>query len=151
MHLRTLKWIRFVAPPALVFLPASTAHAQKIPDAALWWVGASLLAPFLAVPIKLGIRRLLALPVAASRLWMISAIEWVLWFPVGFAALRYAGTSPPGVVLLVLASVAWLHKIRVPDASWSSALYLSLPTPVLAGALPFLAFALHSFVARLAV
>ena len=150
MHLRAPKWIRFVVPLALVLLPASAAHAQRIPDAAIWWVGASLLAPFLAVPVKLGILRLLALEVAGSRLWMISAIEWVLWFPVGFVVLRYARSSPPVVVLLLFASVVWLHRIRVADASWSSALYLSLPPPFLAIALPFLAFAFHAFLERLA-
>jgi hypothetical protein len=116
----------------------------------MWWVGASLLAPFLAVPVKLGILRLLALEVAGSRLWMISGLEWVLWFPVGFLVLRYGGSSPPAVVLLLFASVVWLHRVRVPNTPWSSALYLSLPTPVLAIALPFLAFVSHSFLDRLA-
>jgi hypothetical protein len=145
------KWTPFVVPLALVLLPASAAHAQRISDAAIWWVGTSLLAPFLAVPVKLGILRLLALEVAASRLWMISAIEWVLWFPLGFIVLRYARSSPPAVVLLLFASVVWLHRIRVADAPWSSALYLSLPPPVLAIGLPFLAFILHQFLERLAV
>jgi hypothetical protein len=150
MHIRAPHWIPFVVSLALVFLPASAAQAQKIPDAAIWWVGASLLAPFLAVPVKLGILRLLALEVAGSRLWMISAIEWVLWFPVGFVALRYAHSSPPLVVLLLFASVVGLHRIRIPDAPWSRALYLSLPTPVLAIALPFLAFVAYAFLERLA-
>ena len=151
MHLRAPKWIRFVVPLALVLFPASAAYAQRIPDAAVWWVGASLLAPFLAVPVKLVILRLMAIKVASSRLWIISAIEWVLWFPVSFVALRYAHSSPPVVVLLLFASVVWLHRIRVADAPWSSAIYLSLPTPVLAIALPFLAFVLHAFLERLAV
>lgn len=150
MRVRAPRSARFLVPLALVLLQASAAHAQRIPDAAIWWVGTSLLAPFLAVPVKLGILRLLALEVAGSRLWMISAIEWLLWFPLGFVLLRYARSSPPVVVLLLFASVAWLHRIRVADASWSSAVYLSLPTPVLATALPFLAFVLHQFLERLA-
>jgi hypothetical protein len=150
MRVRALSWARFVVPLALILLPASAAHAQKIPDAAIWWVGTSLLAPFLAVPVKLGILHLLALNVAGSRLWMISAIEWVLWFPFGFVVLRYARSSPPVVVLLLFALAAWLHRTRVADAPWSSALYLSLPTPVLAIALPFLAFVFHQFLERLA-
>jgi hypothetical protein len=77
-------------------------------------------------------------------------IEWVLWFPLGFVLLRYAGSSPPVVVLLLFASVVWIHRIRVVDAAWSSALYLSLPTPVLAITLPFLAFVLHQFLTELA-
>jgi hypothetical protein len=149
MRVRAPRWACFVVLLALALLPASTAHAQRIPDAAVWWVGSSLLAPFLAVPVKLVILRLLALEVAGSRLWMISAIEWLLWFPLGFAVLRYARSSPPVVVLLVFGSVVWLHRIRVAGAPWSSALYLSLPTPVLAIALPFLAFVLHQFLERL--
>jgi len=150
MRVRARRWACFVVPMALVLLPASAAHAQRVPDAAIWWVGASLLAPFLAVPVKLGMLRLLALEVSGSRLWIISAIEWALWFPLGFVLLRYARSSPPIVVLLLFASVVWLHKIRVADAPWSSALYLSLPTPILAIALPFLAFVLHQFLERLA-
>ncbi len=150
MRLRAPGLIRFVVLLALVLLPASAAHAQRIPDAAIWWVGTSLLAPFLAVPVKLGILRLLALKVAGSHLWMISAIEWVIWFPIGFVVLRYSRSSPPVVVLLLFASVVWLHRIRVADAPWSSALYLSLPTPILASVLPFLAFVLHQFLERLA-
>ena len=150
MPLRVPMWIRFVLPLTLVLLPASTAHAQKIPDAAILWVGASLLAPFLAVPVKLGVLHLLALDVAGSRLWMMSAIEWILWFPVGFFVLRYARLSPPVVVLLLFSSVVWLHRLRVANAPWSSALYLSLPTPLLAIALPLLAFVSHAFLDRLA-
>jgi hypothetical protein len=149
MRVRAPRWACFVVLLALALLPASTAHAQRIPDAAVWWVGSSLLAPFLAVPVKLVILRLLALEVAGSRLWIISAIEWVLWFPVGFVVLRYGRSSPPVVVLLLFASGVWLHRIRVAGAPWSSALYLSLPTPVLAIALPFLAFVLHQFLERL--
>jgi hypothetical protein len=150
MYLRAPKWVQFVVPLALVLLPASAAHAQKIPDAAIWWVGASLLAPLFALPLKLGILRLLALEVAGSRLWRISAIEWILWFPVCFIVLRHTRSSPPVVVLLLLSSVVLFHRARVANASWSSALYLSLPTPLLAIALPFLAFVLHAFLDGLA-
>ena len=149
MRVRACRWTRFVVLLVLVLFPASAAHAQKIPDAAVWWVGTSLLAPVLAVPVKLGILRLLALEASGSRLWMISAIEWVLWFPLGLVALRYSGSSPPVVVLSLFASVVWLHRIRVADAPWSSARSLSLPTPVLAIALPFLAFVLHQFLEQL--
>jgi hypothetical protein len=82
-------------------------------------------------------------------MWLISAIEWVLWFPLGFVLLRYSRSSPPVVVLLLFASVVWFHRIRVADGLWRPALYLSLPTPVLAIALPFVAFVLHQFLNRL--
>ena len=142
--------IQLVGALAVILFSTKTAYAQRIPDVAIWWIGGSLLAPYLAIPVKLAILRLLALKVAVSRLWMISAIEWVLWFPVGFVVLRYAGLPLPAVVLLLSASMVWLHKLRIADASWSSALYLSLPTPVLAIGLPFLAFALQAFLERLA-
>jgi hypothetical protein len=74
----------------------------------------------------------------------------VIWFPVAFLVLRYVRSSPPVVVLLLFASVVWLHRERVANTSWSSALYLSLPTPILAIALPFLAFVSHAFLERLA-
>jgi hypothetical protein len=136
---------RFVAPLvfALAFFSASTAQAQKIPDAAVWWVGASLLAPFLAIPAKLGILRVLRLKAPVSRLWMLGAIEWLVWFPIGFVLLRSGASSPPIVVLCVFALVVWLHKIRVANDSWGKAIYLSLPVPILAIMLPFLAFMLH--------
>jgi len=150
MHFRAPKLIRFVGALALVLFPTSAVHAQRIPDAAIWWVSASLIAPYLAIPVKRVILRLLALKVEGSRLWIISAMEWVLWFPVGFVVLRYVRLSPPVVVLLLSASAVWLHKVRIADAPWSSALYLSLPTPALAIALPFLAFVFHAFLERLA-
>jgi hypothetical protein len=112
MPLLAPMWIRFVLPLTLVLFPASTAHAQRIPDAAIFWVGASLLAPFLAVPVKLGILRLLALDIAGSRLWMMSVIEWILWFPVGFFVLRYGGLwnkMAPCIAKIVglLTTVVW--------------------------------------------
>ena len=112
-------------------------------------MGAGLLAPFFAVPVKLGILHLLDLRVEGAHLWAISAIEWVLWFSLGFTVLRYTASSPPVIVLLLVTSGVWLHRIRVADASWISALYLTLPTPLLAFLLPFGAFALHQFLERL--
>jgi hypothetical protein len=55
MELRAPRWVRFLVPVALVLLPASAAQAQRIPDVAIWFAGTSLLAPFIAVPVKLGI------------------------------------------------------------------------------------------------
>lgn len=142
---------RFHIALALVLIPASAAHAQRVPDVVVWSAGASLFAPFVAVPIKLGILRLMALKAGASRLWQISAIEWLLWFPAAFMLLRSAsGSSAPVTLLALFGLVVWLHKVRVPDARWRSALLLSLPTPLLALALPFLALASVAFLESLA-
>ncbi len=78
MQLLAPKWVRFLVLLALVLVPASGAHAQRIPEVVIWCAGASLLAPFAAVPIKFGIVRLLALEVGSSRLWVISVVEWAL-------------------------------------------------------------------------
>ena len=151
MELREPKWVQFPVALALVLLSASVAHAQRVPELVVWSAGASLLAPFVAVPVKLGILRLLALEAGASRLWSISAIEWVLWFPVAVILLRSVrSSSVPLIVLALFASVVWLHRARVNNARWSSAVFLSLPTPVLAIALPFLAFGFAVFLRSLA-
>jgi ABC-type Fe3+-siderophore transport system permease subunit len=48
----------------------------------------------------------------------------------------------PLVLPVVLALIVWVHKESLANASWRSALLLSLPTVLLAIALPFLAFVL---------
>jgi hypothetical protein len=138
--------IRFLAPFALVFFIASPAHAQRVPDEFIWFAGTSLFAPFIAIPIKLGILRLTKLEAGCSRLWSISAIEWLLWFPLPFVVLRYGRpSSAPMIVLALFTSVVWVHRTRLANASWRSALFLSLATPVLALLLPLLAFAVTAF------
>ena len=130
---------------ALFLVSTNDAYAQRIPLIYLWFAGASLFAPFVAVPIKLGIVRLMHLKVGISRMWFLSAVEWVLWFPLAFIMLRFG--SPVGVPLVlpvVLALVVWVHKESVANVSLRSALLLSLPTPILAVTLPILAFILAS-------
>jgi len=137
---------RFLAPFALVLFSTSAAHAQRVPDEFIWFAGASLFAPFVAIPIKLGIFRLLNLEVGYSRLWSISAIEWLLWFPLCFVVLRFDRfSSAPLVALAIFASAGWVHRARLVNASWRSAIFLSLLTPVLALLLPFLAFGFAVF------
>jgi len=137
---------RVLAPFALVLFSASAAHAQRIPDEFIWLAGASLFAPFVAVPIKLGISRLLKLEAGCSRLLAIGAIEWLVWFPLSFVVLRFGRpSSAPVVVLALFAAAAWVHKVRLVNTSWRSALFLSLLTPALALSLPFLAFAVAVF------
>ncbi len=128
---------------ALLLVSAGNAYAQRIPIIYLWFAGAGLFAPFVAIPIKLGLLRLMHLEVGISRLWLLSAVEWVLWFPLVFVMLRFG--SPVGVPLVlpvVFALVVWVHKESVANTSLRSALALSLPTPILAFALPILAFLL---------
>jgi hypothetical protein len=146
METRAPGWGLFPVSLSLLLLSASPAHAQRVPEVVLWSAGASLLAPFVAVPIKLGILRLLALEPGRSRFWSVAAIEWGLWFPVAFFLLRSVrSSSVPLVVLGLFASIVWLHRERLTQESWRSALWLSLPTPVLALSLPFLALAAAAF------
>jgi len=130
----------------LVLLVAGDAHAQRIPQEFIWFAGASLFAPFVAVPVKIGLLRILHLESSSARLWAISAIEWVIWFPAAFLLFRSGNQSSfPLIVVLLFASVAWLHKVRVADASWKAAFLIALPTPLLALALPFLAFSVVAY------
>jgi hypothetical protein len=130
----------------LVLFSTTPAHAQRVPDEFIWFAGAGLFAPFVAIPIKLVILRLQHSDTGCSRIWFISAIEWLLWFPLGFFVLRFDRYfSAPTLVLALFASVVWIHKARLANTSWRSALLLSLPTPVLALSLPFLAFGLAAF------
>ena len=138
---------RLLVPAVLGALIASPAHAQRVPDEFVWFAGTSLLAPFAAIPIKLGILRLVHLEAGWARLWSISAIEWLIWFPVGFAVLRYGrSSSAPLMALSLFALIAWIHTKRLTNASWRHAVILSLPTPVTALLLPFLAFEIAVFI-----
>jgi len=145
MKLLASRWIPFLFVPALLLFSASDAYAQRVPIIYLWFAGAGLFAPFVAVPFKLGLLRLMHLKVGISRVWFLSAVEWLLWFPLVFMMFRFG--SPVGVPLVlpvVFALVVWVHKESVDNASLRSALLLSLPTPILAITLPILAFLLAS-------
>lgn len=140
-------WVQFLVPLVWTLFSADAAHAQRIPESYIWFAGASLFAPFVAVPIKMVALRLLALEVPTSRLWSLSAMEWVLWFPIAVILLQSHGMySVPLTVMVLFAAAAWLHKVRLIHAPWGSAILLSLSTPILAVALPFLAFAAAAFV-----
>ena len=129
---------------ALLLVFAGDAYAQRVPIIYLWLAGAGLFAPLFAVPVKLGMLRLKHLKVGISRVWFLCAAEWVLWFPLVLFVMFRTG-SPIGALLVlpvVLGLVVWIHKESVANTSLGSALLLSLPTPILAIALPFLAFVL---------
>ena len=133
----------FLFVPAMLMVSASEAYAQRIPMIVIWSAGVGLFAPFVAVPVKLGILRLMHLQVRSSRLWFLCAAEWVLWFPVAFIMFRYGrSVAVPLVLPVVLALVVWVHKESVANSSWRSALLLCLPTPILALLLPGLALLL---------
>ena len=141
MRLRDSRWIPFLFVPAMLLVPASEAYAQRIPLIFVWFAGAGLFAPFVAVPVKLGILRLMHLQVGSSRVWLLCAAEWVLWFPIAFIMFRSGRpVAVPLVLPVVLALVVWIHKESVVNVSWRSAILLSLPTPILAVLLPVLAF-----------
>jgi hypothetical protein len=150
-ELRAFNWVRFLVPLALVLLSATEAHAQRVPEEVLWSASAALFAPFVAVPVKLGMLRLLSLEAGAGRLWSLSAIEWLLWFPLAFLLLRSGGWySVPLVPVGLLIAAVWIHSARVAHTTWKSALLLALATPVLALALPFLALVSVAYLESLA-
>lgn len=135
------RWIPFLIVPAFLLVSANEAYAQRIPLIFIWCAGASIFAPFVAVPLKLGILRLMHLQVGSSRVWLLCAAEWVVWFPVAFIMFRSGRpVAIPLVLPVVLALVVWVHKESVANVSWRSALLLSIPTPILALLLPILAF-----------
>lgn len=82
-------------------------HAQEIPDDVVLSVGAGLLGPIVAVPVKFGIARLLGTGIRASRLLALCAVEWFLWFPFGFILVRIAGVFFGPFALLLLS--VWMH------------------------------------------
>jgi hypothetical protein len=82
------RWARFLAPLALCLLAPNVAHAQRIPDEAIWFAGTSLLAPFVAIPLKMIVLHLLALEVPSARLWTLGAMEWLLRFPIAVILTR---------------------------------------------------------------
>jgi hypothetical protein len=135
------RWIPFLIVPVFLLVSANEAYAQRIPLIFIWCAGASIFAPFVAVPVKLGILRLMHLRVGSSRVWLLCAAEWVLWFPVAFIMFRSGRpVAIPLVLPVVLALVVWVHKESLANVSWRSALVLSIPTPILALLLPILAF-----------
>jgi hypothetical protein len=141
MQLLTSRWIPLFFVPAILLISANEAYAQRIPLIFIWCAGASIFAPIVAVPVKLGILRLMHLQVGSSRVWLLCAAEWVLWFPVAYIMLRSGRpVAVPLVLPVVLALVVWVHKESVANVSWRSAILLSLPTPILAILLPILAF-----------
>jgi hypothetical protein len=131
----------FVSALLLVF--AGDAYAQRIPLIFIWVAGTGLIAPFVAIAVKFGIIRLLHLEAAISRLWILCAAEWVIWFPVAFIALRSGGMMDVPLVLpVLLALMVWVHKASIANISWRSALLVSVPTPLLAIGLPFVTLGL---------
>jgi len=129
---------RFAAWLIVVLLWANDAHAQRIPIEAVWSAGFGLLAPFIAVPIKVGIVRLSKVEAASLRPWSISLIEWVIWFLVAFVLLQLSDANLLLVVIPALLAVSmWLHRSWTANASWLIVIVLCLITPLLIVALPF--------------
>lgn len=134
-------------PLLLCLFAPDVARAQRIPEEFLWFAGTSLLAPFAALPLKMVALHYLALDVPASRLWALSALEWVLWFPISAILLRAQHLhSVPIAVAALFAAATWLHRNRLAGTGWKSALLLSLLTPALAIALPLLTFSAAAFI-----
>jgi hypothetical protein len=132
---------RLTVPFGVTLLWPNDAQAQKIPIEAVWSAGAGLFAPFIAIPIKIALARFSKVNAANFHPWSLSLIEWVIWFPAAYVLLRSSDANLIPVVLPALLGLSiWLHRSWANDASWPSAILLSLPTPILAVALPLLIF-----------
>ena len=107
MQLLTSRWIPLFFVAAILLVSANGAYAQRIPLIFVWCAGASIFAPIVAVPVKLGILRLMHLQVSGSRIWILCAAEWLLWFPVAILMFR---TGRPVAVTLVL-PVVLAHQL----------------------------------------
>jgi hypothetical protein len=117
----------------------------------VWSAGAGLLAPFIAVPIKVGLVRFSKVDAASFRPWSLSVIEWAIWFPAAVVLLRSSDTNLLPVVVPALFAVStWLHRSWAANASWAIAIFLSLITPILVVALPLLAFGAIAYLQSLA-
>jgi hypothetical protein len=147
-----VKWsaaqsFRLTAGPVVVLLWADAVQAQRVPIEAVWAAGFGLIAPFVAVPIKVGILRVFKVDAANVRLWLLGLIEWVLWFPVAFVLLQLSDANLlPVVIPILLVVSAWLHRSWIAKASWTIAIFLCLITPVLIVGLPSLAFVTMAYV-----
>ena len=141
MKLSAEQACQITVPLGVTLLWAGDAHAQRIPIEAVWSAGAGLFAPFIAVPIKIALARFSSVNAASFHPWSLSLIEWVIWFPAGFALLRSSDSNLIPVVLPALLGLSiWLHRSWADHASWPFAIVLSLLTPLLAVALSVLAF-----------
>jgi len=117
----------------------------------VWSAGLGLLAPFIAVPIKVGIVRLSKAEAASFRAWSLGLIEWVIWFPAAFVLLRLSDANLLFVVVPALLAVSiWLHRSWTANASWTVTIFLCLITPLLIVVLPLLAFGTMAYVQSLA-
>ena len=135
----------------VVLFWADAAHAQRIPIEFVWSAGLGLIAPFIAVPIKVGIIRLSKGDLAGFRPWILSLIEWVMWFPVGFILLRMSDANLVLVVVpALLAASIWLHRTWATNSSWAIVVVLCFVTPLMIVALPLLAVVTIAYVQSLA-
>ncbi len=128
------RWSLYCFSSVILLVAPTVVYAQKIPDSVILSVGAGLLAPAIAVPVKLGIARLFGTVTRPSKLWILCLIEWLLWFPVGFIVVRIGGIGFG--LFSLLAFSAWLHRAPTPMRGrferYAIGLALALPTPVLA-------------------
>jgi hypothetical protein len=130
---------RLTVPFGVILLCATDAQAQEIPIDVVWSAGAGLSAPFIAIPIKIALARFSKVKPANLHPWSLSLIEWVIWFPTAYVLLRSSDANLIPVVLPALLGLSiWLHRSWADDVSWRFAILLSLPTPLLAVALPVL-------------
>ena len=151
------RWITGLATVAALMLVSAPAHAQKIPDVFVGALGAILLAPILAVPVKLGVARLVHAPIPVTRVWALCLVEWFLWIPGAFVVVRLIGFPGAGFGILGLLGIsAWLHRKSALASSGTGHATLAIGallaalTPAIAIALPMSVLGVSAFLASLA-
>jgi len=134
------KSCRLIMTLCLTLLWVSNAHAQRIPIELVWSATTALVAPVIAVPIKIGLIRVSKIELSDFRPWSLSLVEWIIWFPIAFALVQLSDSNLIPVVIPALYALStWLHKFWTNNASWQFAILLSLITPALALLFPLLA------------
>lgn len=131
-----------IAAHALAVHPA--AHAQKIPTIVVIVLGAVVISPLLAVPIKWATSRLLGARVRAGALWLawvMDCLIWLVMLPVAWSMWDRHGLPVVLPGLAILATVAHHRLLRSRDdargtagaalAVWARSLALALEAPLL--------------------
>lgn|GEM_PF-3104875 len=141
---------RLTIPLGVTLLWAKNADAQRIPIELVGSAATALVAPFIAVPIKIGMIRLSKIELMDFRPWSLSLVEWILWFPAAFFLLQLSDSNLiPVVIPAIYALSTWLHKSRAAKISWRFAILLSVVTPVLAVLIPLVTVVTIAFLQSL--
>lgn len=114
-------------------MPA-VANAQKIPGSVVGVIGAFLLAPILAVPLKKLISNLFGISMPALRLWGLCAMDWALWVLAPYLLFVLSGTTGTAIgIVLIFVLSTWMHCPKKPAGmDFVAGAILALMTPTIA-------------------